>query len=49
MILQVIIMKLISQKLKTFAHREYSSEKFSSIDVIKKKIFNYQDLFNREM
>lgn len=39
--------KIISQKLKTFAHREYSSEKFSSVDVIKKKIFNYQDLFNR--
>lgn len=38
---------VISKKLKTFAHREYSSEEFSSIEVIKKKILNYKDLFNR--
>ena len=28
----------ISQKLKTYAHSEYSDEKFSSIEVIKKKL-----------
>ena len=38
---------VISKKLKTFAHREYSSQEFSSIEVIKKKILNYKDLFNR--
>ena len=37
----------ISKKLKTFAHSEFSSEKFSSIDVIKKKIINGIDLFER--
>ena len=38
----------ISKKLKTFAHNEYSSDKYSSIDVIKKKIDNKQDLFERD-
>lgn len=37
----------ISLKLKTFAHREYSLEKFSSVNVIKKKIENREDLFER--
>ena len=37
----------ISKKLKTFAHSEFSDEKFSSIDVIKKKIENKEDLFER--
>jgi len=37
----------ISQKLKTYAHSEYSDEKFSSIEVIKKKIENKIDLFER--
>jgi len=37
----------ISLKLKTFAHSEFSSEKFSSINVIKEKINKKIDLFNR--
>ena len=37
----------ISKKLKTFAHSEFSDEKFSSIKVIKKKIENKEDLFDR--
>ena len=37
----------ISIKLKTFAHTEYNLEKFTDINVIKKKIDNFQDLFNR--
>ena len=39
--------KLISKKLKTFAHNEYSGEEFSSIETIKKKIDEKVDLFNR--
>ena len=35
----------ISLKLKTFAHVEFSNEKFSSKEVIKKKIDNLEDLF----
>ena len=37
----------ISKKLKTFAHSEYSGEKYSSIESIKKKIKNKIDLFDR--
>ena len=37
----------ISLKLKTFAHTEFSSDKFSNIDVIKKKIDKKIDLFER--
>ena len=37
----------ISLKLRTFAHSEFSHEKFSSIEVIEKKIENNQDLFER--
>ena len=37
----------ISKKLKTFAHTEYSDDKFSSIDTIKKKISDRVDLFER--
>ena len=37
----------ISLKLKTFAHTEFSFEKFSNIDVIKKKIDKKIDLFER--
>ena len=37
----------ISKKLKTFAHSEYSGENFSSVDIIKKKIEQKIDLFNR--
>ena len=37
----------ISLKLKTFAHSEFSSENFSSVNIIEKKIKNKEDLFNR--
>ena len=37
----------ISIKLRTFQHGEYASERFSGIDVIKKKIQNFEDLFER--
>ena len=37
----------ISTKLKTFAHIEFANEKFSSIDLIEKKINDKKDLFNR--
>ncbi|MBD1156710.1 glycosyl transferase family 17 [Pelagibacterales bacterium SAG-MED20] len=37
----------ISKKLKTFAHNEFSSEKFSSINIIKEKMINRVDLFER--
>jgi len=37
----------ISIKLKTFAHSEYNSEKFTDVNAIKEKIGNFQDLFNR--
>lgn len=37
----------ISLKLKTFAHSEFSSEEFSSVNIIKEKISKKIDLFNR--
>ena len=37
----------ISLKLKTFAHSEFSDEKFSNIEVIKNKIDKKIDLFER--
>ena len=37
----------ISLKLKTFAHTEYESNKFSDVNIIKDKILNREDLFNR--
>ena len=37
----------ISLKLKTFAHKEYSGEEFSSLNIIKDKINKKIDLFNR--
>ncbi len=37
----------ISKKLKTFAHTEFSDEKFSSVAVIKQKIKDRVDLFER--
>ena len=39
--------ELISKKLKTFAHKEFSGDEFSSIDVIKMKIDQRIDLFKR--
>ena len=37
----------ISLKLKTFAHTEFSSKEFSSVDIIKDKINKKIDLFDR--
>jgi len=37
----------ISLKLKTFAHSEFSDDRFSSTEVIKNKIDQQVDLFNR--
>ena len=37
----------MSIKLKTFAHEEYEGEEFSNIEVIKKKVKERKDLFNR--
>ncbi len=37
----------ISLKLKTFAHSEFSEDRFSSIETIKRKIENKEDLFER--
>ncbi len=37
----------ISKKLKTFSHTEYSSDRFSSIEIIQKKIDERIDLFER--
>ena len=37
----------ISLKLKTFAHKEFSSDEFSSVKNIRDKIDKKIDLFNR--
>ena len=37
----------ISMKLKSFAHEEFSTNQYSSVEVIKKKIDNKTDLFGR--
>ena len=37
----------ISLKLKTFAHTEFSDNKYSNINIIKSKIDKKVDLFNR--
>ena len=39
--------ELISLKLKTFAHSEFSEKKFSDVDIIKTKIEKKIDLFHR--
>ena len=39
--------ELISLKLKTFAHSEFSEKKFSDVDIIKSKIDRKIDLFER--
>ena len=43
----ILSAKDISLKLKTFAHTEFSLDKFSNADVIKKKIDKKIDLFER--
>lgn len=40
-------LKTISQKLKVFPHKEFSSKNYSDIEIVKKKIDNLEDLFNR--
>ena len=37
----------ISKKLQTFQHSEFKSKKFSSVDLIKSKMENLEDLFGR--
>ena len=37
----------ISLKLKTFAHSEFSEDRYSSPNIIEKKIKNREDLFGR--
>ena len=37
----------ISRKLKTYQHTEYAEENYSAPDVIKRKIENLEDLFER--
>lgn len=39
----------ISIKLKTFAHDEFASERYSNIDIIKKNIHMMKDLYNRNI
>jgi len=39
--------QIISKKLKTFQHTEFAKEFYSSVDVIKNKILNLEDLFGR--
>ena len=39
--------ELISLKLKTFAHSEFSENKFSDVDIIKTKIEKKVDFFER--
>ena len=40
--------EIISKKLKTFQHKEFSAERFSNINVVKKKLLNLEDLFERK-
>ncbi|MDC3155970.1 glycosyl transferase family 17 [Candidatus Pelagibacter sp.] len=40
--------EMISIKLKTFAHNEFASEEYSNIEVIKEKIDQKKDLFNKD-
>ena len=37
----------ISKKLKVFPHQNFNSKKFSSIDIIQRKVSNLEDLFER--
>jgi beta-1,4-mannosyl-glycoprotein beta-1,4-N-acetylglucosaminyltransferase len=39
--------KELSTKLKTFAHKEFCSDKYSKINIIKKKIIKKEDLYGR--
>ena len=39
--------KIISRKLKTFQHNEFSKERYSNEEEIKKRISNLEDLFER--
>ena len=37
----------MSTKLKTFAHKEFHGDKYSNINIIKKKIIQKEDLYGR--
>ena len=39
--------KELSIKLKTFAHKEFHGDKYSNINIIKKKIIKKEDLYGR--
>ena len=38
---------MISQKLKTFAHDEFSSDEYSNVNIIKERIKKREDLFKK--
>ena len=40
--------EMISIKLKTFDHNEFAAEEFINIEVIRKKIDQKKDLFNKD-
>tara|TARA_Y100000816_G_C26030122_1_gene539235 strand:+ start:266 stop:1069 length:804 start_codon:yes stop_codon:yes gene_type:complete len=40
-------LETISQKLKVFPHKEFSSKNYSDKEIVKKKINNLEDLFDR--
>ena len=40
-------LETISQKLKVFPHKEFSSKNYSDTEIIKNKINNLEDLFER--
>ena len=37
----------IQKKISSYSHREYNNEKFNAIEIIKSKILNKEDLFDR--
>ena len=39
----------ISKKIKSYAHSEYNKKEFSEINIIKEKINNKKDIFNRNI
>ena len=38
----------LSIKLKTFAHKEFDTEEFTNVEIIKKKISLKKDLYNKD-
>ena len=43
----ILTPKEISLKLRTFAHTEFASKKYSDVKIIEDKISMHKDLFNR--